>query len=278
MDRREILSVTAMAALGTARGSWLPAPGHRPSPLGPLGVQLYTVRAAMRADMEGTLRQVARIGYREVEFAGYFDRTPEQVRAILDRFHLTSPAAHIDIALLENGWDRTLAAAHTIGHRYLVVAWTPQERRRTLDDWRRIGDLFNRAGEQARASGLGFAYHNHSYEFEPLEGRLPYDVLLEASDPARVKLEMDLYWITAGGQDPLAYFAKYPGRFPLVHVKDMAPDKRMVDVGAGSIDWRRIFAQRRQAGIEHFFVEHDEPPQPFDSIRRSFRYLSRLSV
>ena len=123
---------------------------------------------------------------------------------------------------------------HTIGHKYLVCAWINDEDR-SLDGYRKVGEEFTRAAETARKAGIEFAYHNHSYEFVPLSGQLPYDILLAASDPALVKFEMDLFWITKGGGDPLAYFAKYPGRFPLVHVKDMTADGRMVDVGRGRI-------------------------------------------
>jgi len=159
-----------------------------------------------------------------------------------------------------------------------VMAWVPQEMRRTLDDWQRVAELYGRAATQARAAGLSFAFHNHSYEFEPINDRLPYDILADNTDPSLVKLEIDLYWIAVGRQDPLVYFARYPGRTALVHIKDRTSDGRMADVGAGAIDWRAIFARREQAGIRHFFVEHDEPADPVASITASYRYLSRLNV
>lgn len=273
MNRREF-----MASLGAAASLRPSAFGLPPSArISRIGVQLYTVRNLMRRDVEATLAQVARIGYREVEFAGYFDRTPQQLRAALRANHLSAPAVHVGMDLLETpGWRPALDAAAEIGHDYMVVAWTPAERRRTLDDWRRLGDLYNQKAREAQAAGLKFAYHNHSYEFVEMEGRIPYDVLLESTDPSLVKLEMDLYWITEGRQDPLAYFTRYPGRTVMVHVKDMTADRRMVDVGAGVIDWRAIFARRRQAGILHYFVEHDEPADAMASIRASYEYLSRL--
>src|SRR3989475_4408761 len=136
----------------------------------------------------------------------------------------------------------------------------------------------NRAAAQAHDAGLQFAYHNHDFEFARTEGRLPYDVLIAETDPKLVQFEIDLYWMVKGGQDPLAYFARLPGRVPMVHVKDSAgpPAHRMVDVGAGKIDFKKIFAQRDQAGIRHFFVEHDQPADPFASIRASCDYLKRL--
>ncbi|HEY2806599.1 MAG TPA: sugar phosphate isomerase/epimerase [Gemmatimonadales bacterium] len=271
MNRRDFVQALGAASLAVNRSG-------ASARIRPIGLQLYTVRQAMQADVEGTLARVAQIGYTEVEFAGYFDHTPQQIRDMLRRHHLTSPSAHVPIENVTNGWQATIDAAKIIGHEYITVAWTPEELRRTLDGWRRIADMYNRAAREAKAAGLEFAYHNHSYEFEPMEGKLPYDVLIDNTDPDLVKLEIDLFWMTRGGQDPLAYFARYPGRIPMVHVKDMTTDKRMVDVGAGSIDWRRIFAQRAQAGIRHYFVEHDEPVNPFASIANSYHYLSRLEV
>ena len=278
MDRRTFVAAAGAAIAGlTVPEARAPIPDPRRR-LDRIGLQLYTVRGLMAKDFEGTLAKVAQIGYREVEFAGYFDHPPKDVRAMLDRLGLVSPAAHVAYENIAAGWDQVLDAAHAIGHSYIVVAWIPEQERKDLDGWKRVAEKFTRAGEACRRAGLQFAFHNHSYEFSPVAGQLPYDVLLAAADPQLVKLEMDLFWITNGDQDPLAYFHKYPGRFPLVHVKDMAPgpDRKMVDVGKGKIDWKRIFAQSQLAGIEHSFVEHDEPPDPIASIQASYDYLQRL--
>jgi len=273
-DRRAFIGTVAGAAAGLA----VPAVARRAlgGRIERLGVQLYTVRDLLRQDFAGTLARIAAIGYREVEFAGYHDQTPVQVRAVLDRHGLDAPSAHVPFESLKAGWDVVLQAARVVGHRYVVVAWIPQEHRRSLDDWKRIGEQFNRAATACRAAGLQFAYHNHSYEFAALEGRRPYDVLVEATDAGLVQLELDLFWVTQGGADPLAYFARFPDRFPLVHVKDMTAGGDMVDVGKGVIDWRRLFARRAEAGIRHYFVEHDEPPDPLASIHTSYQYLRRL--
>src|SRR5262249_9589976 len=156
----------------------------------------------------------------------------------------------------------------------------PEQHRRALDGYRAAADLFNRVGQQALTAGLRFAYHNHAFEFPSLEGSIPYDVLLERCDPRYVAFEMDLYWITKGGRDPLAYSARWPGGFRMVHVRDSAgpPEPRMVDVGAGTIPWEAIFAHRKQAGIRHYFVEHDDPADPLASVRRSHEYLRRLEL
>jgi sugar phosphate isomerase/epimerase len=199
------------------------------------------------------------------------------VKAVLERNHLSAPAAHIG-ALEPDKLPAALDAARAIGHEYVVIPWIPVESRKTLDDWKRVAESFNKAGQQAQAAGLQLAYHNHDFEFAKVDGRIPYDVLLEATDPKLVQLEIDLYWITKGGQDPLSYFARWPGRIPLVHVKDSMgpPDNKMADVGAGTIDWKRIFAREDQAGIKHFFVEHDQPADPFASIKASCAYLKKL--
>ena len=248
--------------------------------LGPIGIQLYTVRRELAKDVEGTLAKLAAIGYREVEFAGYPEGTAKSLRAILDRLHLRAPSGHVGTQALRTDWARTLEQAATVGQQYVVVAFIPQEERRTADDWKRMAAAFNRAGEAAKAAGLQFCYHNHDFEFPPLEGAVPYDLLLSSADPKLVQLELDLYWITKAGRDPLDYFAKWPGRFPLVHVKDMdaTPNKFFADVGKGTIDFRRIFRRAGQAGIKHYFYEQDETSgSPFDSAKASYEYLRALT-
>jgi sugar phosphate isomerase/epimerase len=249
-----------------------------------IGIQLYTVRDVLKQDFEGTLSRIGAIGYREVEFAGYFDHTPEQVKAALASAGLTAPATHVGPDNLDKGWDAVVHTAKAVGHEYVIVAWIPEERRKTIDDWKRIAEQLNQAGTACRAAGLQFAYHNHDFEFVPIDGRVPYDILLENTDASLVKLELDLFWITFAGGDPLAQFARSPGRFPLVHVKDMTPkptpdappERVMVDVGKGSIDWKRIFAQSRAGGIQHYFVEHDQPSEPLASARASYDFLHQL--
>lgn len=278
--RREFLR-HSVAALGAVSLPW-PAgsfvPGDR---LDRIGVQLYTVRKEMERDFDGTLTRVAGIGFHEVEFAGYFNRTPEQVKDILTRLGLSAPAGHMPYESLTNAesWGKILDAANRIGHQYVIIAWTPAEARRTMDDWKRVAEGFNWAGRKAKEAGLGFAYHNHDFEFKSIDGQIPFDLLLAETDPELVKIEMDLYWITLGGFDPLQYFRRFPGRFPMVHVKDMKKGgerPQMVDVGKGDIDFRGIFARREDAGIRHFFVEHDEPADPMASITDSYQYLKHL--
>jgi sugar phosphate isomerase/epimerase len=243
----------------------------------PIGLQLYTVRDLLAQAFDRTLARVAAIGYREVEFAGYFGRTPARVRESLERAGLVAPSAHVTLQALTSELPRTLDAAHAIGHRYLVLPWLEQADRGNLDDYRRIADALNRAADAAREARIRIAYHNHDFEFVPLDDVKPYDVLLEHAS-ADVAFELDLYWISKAGVEPALYMRRWPGRFPLVHVKDSAgaPRHEMADVGDGTLDWRRIFALHRTAGIRHYFVEHDSPTNAFASIEASYRYLRRL--
>ena len=289
IDRRVFLGTLGAAALA-ARSAFSAAIKN-------VGVQLYTVRTDLEKDFEGTLARVAAIGYKEVEFAGYFGHTPQQVRDMLKRHGLVSPSSHLDYATVSSPdkWKQALDDAAVIGQTFVVNPWIDEPMRNQPGVWRRIADTYNTAGAAANAHGIQFCYHNHNFEFSPsagADGRQPFDVLLESCDPTLVKFEMDLCWITAAGKDPLEYFRRSPGRFPLVHVKGLRkvpvasatpvpidkvlPD--VTDVGHGDVvDWKRIFAKAKEAGIEHYFVEHDVPKDPFASLKASYEYVSRLS-
>jgi sugar phosphate isomerase/epimerase len=293
MNRRTFIGTSIAAAVAASRPAWSAETHH----IDRVGLQLYTVRSLMKQDFEGTIAKVAQTGYKEVEFAGYFGHSPQDVRAILDKDGLSSPSTHVGYDIVETKWPETLETAHIIGHNFVVCPWIEVKQRKEPDGWQRAAELFNRAGESAQKAGIQFAYHNHAFEFEPaasLGGKMPYDFLLENTDPKLVKMEMDLCWITVGGQDPVKYFDRYPGRFRLVHVKDWSSKGpsggdydgatggsnkpgHLADVGQGEIDWKRIFAQSNKAGIQHYFVENDEPKSPFDDIKISYDYLAKLT-
>ena len=296
LDRRKFLAALAanvagaraalaVAGLGSAAGC--PSPRGETAESGDVtgerlervGIQLYTVRDALARDFDGTLAQIAAIGYRDLEFAGYAGRRPEAVSAALERHGLRAPSAHIPLDQLRRQWPATVDAAHAIDHDFIIVPWLDEKDRRTIADYERLADELNRLGDAARKADLRLGYHNHDFEFTPIGGRIPFDVLLDRTDPDDVAFEMDLYWTTKAGHDPIAYFDRYPGRFPLVHVKDSAgpPEHRMTPVGGGSIDFKRILARRKQAGIQHAFVEHDNPTDAIASIKSSYGYLSRLA-
>ncbi len=254
-------------------------PGLMAARVKPIGLQLYTVRNEMEKDFEGSLAKVAQIGYKEVEFAGYFGRTPQQVKEILKKNRLKTPSSHIGLNLFEQDLPKTLETGKILGQKYLVCPSLPEARRKTVDDFKKLAELFNRLGAECKKAGMGFAYHNHNFEFQPIEGQMPYDLLLQNTDPKLVQMEMDLYWVVKAGQDPVQFFEKHPGRFALVHVKDMdtTPQKGFAEVGRGNMDFKRIFGASKKAGIKHYIVEQDRTPgNPFDSIKISWDYLSKF--
>jgi len=288
-NRRMFLKCAGAAAAG----SLLPtrvlqaAAQHR---IDKLGVQLYTVRELMKDDFEGTIAKVAQIGYQEVEFAGYFGRSAAQVKAVLEKNRLKTPSTHVQYDELDDKFPSVVEFSKTIGLEYIICAWIPEEPRKSPDIWKQASDKFNKCGAQAKAAGMQFGYHNHWFEFLPTNGKLPYEDLLRLCDPKLVKMEMDLCWIKVAGADPLKYFNEYPGRFPLVHVKDVKTMPKVTyggaqnfgdtadvtEVGGGLIGWKQIFAQADKAGIKHYIVEHDYPKQPLESIKTSYDYLTNL--
>lgn len=261
---------SALKVLGEPGGARRSAPM-----LDRIGIQLYTVRKLMERDAGGTLEKLAAIGYREVELAGLYGKSAREMRSLLDRNGLVAPSSHIGTAEMRGDWERTLADALTLGQKFITCAWIDQSDR-TEYGYRKIAELFNRSAEAARKAGLQFCYHNHDFEFTRLGNTVPYDLLLRECDPDLVKMEMDMYWLVKGGRDPLEYFQWYPGRFPLVHVKDMDASGKMVDVGKGVIGFKGIFQHAKQAGVEHYFVEHDEPTNPLATARASYEYLRTL--
>ena len=289
MNRRRFIGTAAAVTAGTlisSRLGWA-AGEHK---INKVGVQLYTVRDLMKDDFEGTIAKVAQVGYKEVEFAGYFGHTAAQVRAVCDKNGLDPVSTHVQYDELDDKFASVIETSKTIGLKYIVCPFIQEEARKSPDIWKQAAEKFNRCGEQTKKAGMQFAYHNHWFEFLPVDGKLPYDQLLKLCDANLVKMEMDLCWITAAGGDPLKYFNQYPGRFPLVHVKDLHTLPKvtsggaqnygdtvdLTEVGSGLIDWKKIFAQSDKAGIKHYIVEHDHPKQPFDSITKSYEYLNKL--
>jgi sugar phosphate isomerase/epimerase len=275
MDRRSFLGTVTAAGILSNRFA-LAAGKNAEKKIEKIGVQLYSVRDQMEKDFAGTIAKVAKIGYREVEFAGYFDHSPQDVRRLLDENGLTSPSAHIEYDRIVNHLPEVIAAAKVVGHTYIVCPHLDEALRNDADGWKKIAQALNKAGAEAGKSGMQIAYHNHNFEFKTFDGKPGYDILLEEADAKLVKMEMDLYWTTKAGADPLKYFAKYPGRFPLVHVKDMDQAGDFTEVGNGSIDWKAIFAKSKEAGIKHYIVEQDKSNDPFASIKTSYEYLHDL--
>jgi sugar phosphate isomerase/epimerase len=291
MDRREFLRTSGAAgfavvwggaacasAIGTQGASTSAASVGSLFPLDHVGLQLYTVRTLVQQQgVEQTLAQVAAAGYKIVETAGLYNLQPAALRALFDRNGLRATSGHYPLDQVESGDAFTTARA--LGQEWVVVPSIPQSIHGSLAAFAALGDRFNRIGEKARAAGLGFAYHNHNFEFETFGGTTPaYDTLLARTDPALVSFELDAYWAYKAGYDPVQYFERYPGRFKLCHLKDStpAPEKAFADVGSGVIDYRKLFAASRVAGLQYAFVEHDQPKDALASIRASHDYLARL--
>lgn len=254
--------------------------GRSPSAvLGGLGAQLYTVRGLMDEDVGETLAAVADAGYETVETAGLHGLSPKAFAEQLQRHDLHSPAGHYGLDALQSEPQRIIDTAKTLGQQYVVVPWLAEAHRQSLDDYRAAADTFNQLGERCREAGLRFGYHNHDFEFETFGGERPaYDVLMERTDPVLVVMEADVYWMYKAGYDPVAYFEQYPGRFELAHLKDgtAPPEKAMVDVGRGTLDFEKLLALGERAGLRFAFVEHDRPDDALASLQASYDHLSGL--
>ena len=263
---------------GRTRRHVLAADGRAIEP----GLQLYTLRKLLEADYRGTLEQVAKIGYREVQVSPRAGHTPAQIRAMLDDNQLVCPSIHLDARA---STQDEIAAAGTLGARFVFLSAPVQvfriENGRfvglrddvTLDEYRAIADELNETGEAFRKAGLVFGYHNHAFEFPPVDGVVPFDLLLERTDPELVTIELDLGWLQVAGADPLRYIERYPGRFPVCHVKDVLADGSFVDPGTGTVDFARTFAHASQAGLRHYFVEHDTTADPLATARAGRSFL-----
>jgi sugar phosphate isomerase/epimerase len=241
-----------------------------------LALELYTVRDETARDFAGTLRQVAAIGYRAVETAGYGDLSPEALERLLNETGLRMVAAHVGLAALEEDLQRQIAYARAGGAEYLVVPWLPPELRADIDGLARRLQVL---GHRVRDEGLRLAYHNHDFEFARDGDGYLLDRLLAAVDPDLLALELDAYWAVYAGVDPLAYLRRHAGRVPLVHLKDMTPDRSFADVGEGTLDIRGIVAAAREAGTRIFVVENDQPKGPsLESARRSLENLRVMGL
>ena len=240
---------------------------------GILGAQLYTVRALFEADPRATLKAVADIGIKDCETAGLFDHAATDIRAMMDEFGLQSRSAHVRLPQLRDGLEKDLETASILGQDRLYLGWIAEEER-TLDGYRALADLLNQRGEEAKAQGVSLGYHNHEFEFLEEAGTNGYDILLDRTDPDLVTFEIDFFWTAEAGVDPVALFEKAPGRFTSCHIKDRDKDGNMVPVGDGVIDFAGLLSHAELAGLERFYVEHDNPTDPLASIGRSYSYLT----
>lgn len=244
-----------------------------------IGLALITVGRLTSRGYERALQQVADIGYRDVDMYIYDSRKqPAETKTMLDRAGLACPSARVATSALYRGWERYLDAANTLGARYITLANVAYEERRELRDWREIADVLNKAGDVARGRGLTMCYHSHSFELEPLEGRIPLDLLLGSTDATLVKLQLDVYWMTHGGRNPATEIRRLGSRVASLHLKDMdaTPERGITSVGKGTIDFPAVLAAAADAKIAHCFVEEDAPADPLEAISFSYAHLARL--
>jgi sugar phosphate isomerase/epimerase len=299
--RRDFLKKTSLYSAGILAAPAFAAARSAASPV--IGLQLYTVRDFMAKDPAGTLAKVAQIGFNSLEGATYnggvekfYGMDAKTFAGILKTNGLVMRSCHYRYgedsqgALLTNGvfngtilhdWDRAVEDAHQLGLQYMICAWLSESERGTLDHYKKMAADFNIAGEKCSKAGIQFCHHNHDFEFAAQGGVYPYDILLNETDPKLVKMELDLYWATKAGQDPVKLFETHPGRFPLWHLKDMdaTPEHKFTEVGSGTIDFKRIFAHKATAGMKYWFVEQDQcPGSPYDSITKSITYIKQNLV
>ncbi|MEO6330075.1 MAG: sugar phosphate isomerase/epimerase [Ginsengibacter sp.] len=290
--RRSFIKSTSLLSAG-----FLMAPSEFKRKHSLIGLQLYTVRDAMQKDPADTLSKVAKIGYNSVEGATYtgtqkfYGMEPVAFSQLLKdnglvmlsshyRLGEEKPKGEIMKGTMLHDWDKAVDDAAEVGLKYMVCAFLSVDERKGLDHYKYVADQLNIAGERCKKSGIQLCYHNHDFEFVKQDDIYPFDVLLGA-DKDLVKIEMDLYWVTKAGQDPVALFKQHPGRFPLLHLKDMdkTPEKAFTEVGNGVIDFEEILEHKRKAGVKYFFVEQDKcPGSPFDSITQSFSYIKKNLV
>ncbi len=300
ISRRSFLQTASASAACAAL--WAGAPRLMANPLGlPLGLQLYSVRDILPKDYEGTLHQLAALGYREVEAAGFFGRSPSEVKQAMDRAGLHCVSAHYSLKDLLPKLDETIQFGKDLGLQYIVCA-SPMlkdpsrvkdagsraaRESMTLDDWRWNAEQFNRIGERVNAAGMRFAYHNHTPEFHAENGVVFYDELLRSTDPAKVSMELDCGWAAAAGQKPAELLSRYATRISMLHVKDFKmshgvvplPAPPSTELGHGVIDYRPIFEAAKRADIQHAFVEQEEFDMPeMEALKVNADYMRALTV
>ena len=298
LKRRQFLraSMSGLAAVAADQK----AGNLNAQPLGlPIGLELFTVRAECEKDFPGTLEKVAAIGYKEVELFDFYGREASEVRRLLSSAGLVAPSSHTlsyvlsarsQLSEVRRDWEKLIEYAAELGVHCLGGSIGGVSKLNPLDDYKRLADLMNAVGEQCKRAGLQFAYHNLNLEFREYDGVVPYDWLLGHTDPQTVWLEIDCYWLTRAGRDPVEYFKKYPGRTPLLHIKDRKPGYApstnpdagpgpFTEVGYGTINWKRILAAAPGGGLRHYYVEQDFCDRPvFESLKMSYDYLKNLTL
>lgn len=277
MNRRAFVQSLTAAAVGVSAA---PRTGLASRRLDRIGLELYSVRHAMRADPERTLAAVRAIGYTDVELLwswGNFGRSPQQVRDTLAHEGLRARSAHISPTTILVGWERSLDKAKILGHEYLIVPSLQADLGLTLDDWREWADRFNAAGAVARRAGLWLAFHNEADHMKPIDGKVPYDVFVERTDPSVVRLQLDTGNMLQGGGDPMQYLAGHRDRYWSFHLKDVVADRSTdTELGTGVFDFKRFLAAIPDLARKPCYVEQENGRDELASARTDFQYLRAL--
>ncbi len=274
--RRDFLKQTGTLTLGSVFLSSFDLYGKK---INNPGIQLYTVRKEMMEDAAGTLKKLAALGIKQIESAGsekgyYYGLKPGEMKKICAGLGMTLRSGHVH---LDDKWQQTMDDAVVSGQEYMICSSMPSKGQ-TVDNYKKVAQQFNKAGEACKKLNIKFGYHNHEYEFEQENGKVLYDVLLENTDPALVCMELDLGWVIIPGKDPLDYFTRYPGRFPLWHLKDMdMVKKQSTEFGKGGLDIKKMFANSSQSGLKYFFIEQEEySSTPMESMKYNMNYLKNM--
>ncbi|MEO5562468.1 MAG: sugar phosphate isomerase/epimerase [Chitinophagaceae bacterium] len=275
--RRQFIETTGSFALGSILLS--PYLNNFPKKVKNVGLQLYTFRKELETDAAGTLRKIADMGIKQIESARsnkghYYGFTAKEMKKVCNDLGMELRSGHVHI---DNKWQQTVNEAAESGQEYVICSTMPTNGQ-TSDNYKKVAEAFNKAGEDCKKFNLKFGYHNHEYEFASDKGEVLYDVLLKNTDPALVNMELDLGWVIVAGKDPLNYFEQYPGRFPLWHLKDMDLQKKhSVEFGKGGLDVVKMLKHGKKAGMKYFFVEQEEyASTALESMQYNMEYLKKL--
>jgi sugar phosphate isomerase/epimerase len=279
LHRRKFLQLSIAAASGLAAGKLLASDRRR------LGVQLYTVREEAARDLPAVLEAIHKIGYQEVEtYWDTYNHPAAELRRMINDHGLSVPSGHFDY----DGIESKIDYAKTLGVEYVICPMLPESMWFMLDGYKRAADQFNIWGEKIHQAGMQFGFHNHNYEFRRFGDTTGFETLMKRSDSKLVCIEMDCYWITQAGEDPLQMFQQYGSRIKLIHLKDRKPGfpttqvkdaaaEHFTEVGAGTVHWREILAAAEKNGVKHMFVERDSGDLPaMESLRTSFENLQKI--
>lgn len=245
-----------------------------------IGLELYAVRDAMKADPERTLAAIRAIGYKDVELLwsfGNFGRTPRQVRDTLDKEGLRAPSCHMAPETIQREWEKSLDTAKLLGHEYLIVPSLPGDTAKSLDRWKYWADQFNAAGAVARKAGIWLAFHNEPDHMKPIDGAIPYEVFVDRTDPTLVRHQLDIGNMALGKADPMKYLEKYRDRYWSFHVKDVvAGGAKDTELGKGAVNFKAILAKIPDVNRKPLYVEQEAAADSMASARANYRYLAAL--